>query len=121
MKEFNDLLNAVRENRRLSAWVQQRGLEVYVDELVGEVDELKQGILNNDVPNIKEELGDVMWDTLTLMIIAQDKYGFKPEEVMDDILTKMKRRKPHIFEGKSVSMEEELMLWTQAKASEKNR
>ena len=41
------------------------------------------------------------------------------EEVIQNIIEKIKRRKPYIFEGKKVSIEEANRIWKEAKNIEK--
>ena len=75
----------------------------------------------NDRENLKEELGDLFWDTLMVMLIAEKEGLFKPNEPLLSLIEKMRRRKPYLFTGQKVTLEEAERMWTEAKAKEKKR
>ncbi|MBR9676271.1 hypothetical protein GOV05_04640 [Candidatus Woesearchaeota archaeon] len=119
MKSLHDLVEAGRLSISFSPWIKEQTTKRYSEELINEIEELKQGIENNDLKNIKEEIGDVFWDALVLLLIAEKEYGFDAEEPLNQILEKMKRRKPHVFEKRLASIEEEREVWHRVKAEEK--
>lgn len=117
---FDELVDAVRTNRKYSSWTQEEfDIKRYVKHLVGEVHEVQEAVENNDLENLKEELGDVLWDTLTMLLICEEQHGFGIEDSIKNVIEKLKRRKPHVFENKTIPSDEELRIWNTAKAKEK--
>ena len=117
----NQLIDALDRNMKYCDWVNKQSVNAYFKELQTEIKELKFAIENNDLKNIKEELGDVIWDTFMLAKIAECKNGINTKQVIEEVITKIKRRKPYIFEGKKVSLEEANRLWREAKLAETSK
>jgi len=116
---FEDLYEKLVLDRKYSNYSKTATLKDRQDELEKEIQELRQAIMNNDTDNLKEELGDALWDLLSLMIIADEKEMFTTKEVIEGAIFKLKSRKPWVFEGKPLPVEEELARWHEAKRKEK--
>ena len=115
MKEkFEEFYEMLKLDRKNSAWSRKNTLE-----LKGEVAELGEAIKNNDVENLKEEIGDSIWDLLFLAVIAEEYGYFSMKEVIQTSIEKLKRRKPWIFTGEDLTVEEERKRWKEAKSKEK--
>ncbi len=119
MKQFQELHQAVSNDRRYSPWSKERTLSERVQMLHEEVQEVLQALGNEDLVNLKEELGDVIWDAVAVAVIAEEKGLFSTEEVLHDVVDKFKQRKPWIFKDIPVSIKEESRLWIEAKKKEK--
>lgn len=109
----------IREVRRLCPWNSKQTIQTYKKEFLEEAQEVAQAIDNKDYPNLKEELGDVIWDAMMIAHIAEQKGYFKAEEVLKDVTDKMKRRKPYIVEGRKVTLKQAWQKWHEVKAAEK--
>ena len=103
-----------------SEWAQEMSLKERVQELEKEVQELMAEV-GKDNDRFKDELGDVFWDVIHLLIIAEDQGLIKPKQLMENILKKFKKRKSFVLEGKKLTKEEELKLWEEVKKNERNR
>ncbi|PLW80639.1 hypothetical protein C0585_01475 [Candidatus Woesearchaeota archaeon] len=121
MNDFNDLLKAQRNNNKYSDWFKTQQIIEHHKELLDEVEEVVAAINNNDMDNLEEELGDALWDMIGLIAIAEREHGLKFENVVDRVVDKFKERKPHLFEEKLVSIDEEREVWNKAKAMQKER
>jgi len=120
MKEsFEEMLEAIRKVRKLSPWVSKVTSEEYSKEIVDEANEVIEAIKNKDNKNLQEELGDLLWDLLTLINIAEEEGKIDSKEVIKEVIEKIKRRKPYVFEGKTVSREEARKIWNDVKKKEK--
>src|SRR3989344_8495392 len=97
-RAFEELIDSLRRCRNICPWTKEQSIESYAQELIGEVQEMMLAIEHKDNDNLKEELGDLLWDVLMVAHIAEDKGLFKVEEVMEDVVAKMRRRKPYVFE-----------------------
>ncbi|MAG39243.1 hypothetical protein CMO90_04115 [Candidatus Woesearchaeota archaeon] len=120
MKEkFQELYETLKIDRNKSAWSKKNDFKQRIEELSSEIEEIKQAIEKNDTENLREELGDALWDLLFLIIIAEEKKLFTGKEVISETIEKLKRRKPWIFNGEKVSVEEEIKRWNKTKILEK--
>ena len=117
-EEFAELAEAVKKTLALCPWIKQQTLESYKDELLSEAEEMAKAVDNEDYTNLKEEVGDLLWDIVMFAHLAEKKGHFRVEEAVKGIVEKMKRRKPYIFEGREVSMEEAVRIWDEAKNEE---
>lgn len=118
-ERINELLTIVKNNRQYSEWTKEQDIDAFSKELLSEAQEVIDAIKNDDLENLKEELGDVLFDVLTLFAICEEKYGFGTDESIMMVIEKFKHRKPHIFEKKTVDKEEEEKIWYDAKRKEK--
>ncbi len=116
---INQLVDALDRNVKYCNWINEQTISSYFKELESEIKELKMAIEKNNIKNIKEELGDIIWDALMLMKIAEQRNNTNTEEIIQDVIAKIKRRKPYIFEGKKVSIEEANRIWKESKNKEK--
>jgi MazG family protein len=70
--------------------------------------------------NLREELGDLLFQIVFYAQVAAERGEFTIEDVTDAIHTKMVRRHPHVFGDVKVSNSEELLRnWEALKAEEK--
>jgi MazG family protein len=102
-------------------WDRKQTRQSLVKHLDGECAELIDAILRDDMPNIREELGDVLMNLLFQVVIAEEKNEFTLEEVWREIIDKMVRRHAHVFgDAHAENAEEVVGLWQQIKAAEKS-
>jgi MazG family protein len=70
--------------------------------------------------NLREELGDLLFQIVFYAQVARERGEFTIEDVTDAIHSKMVRRHPHVFGDARVRDNEELLRnWEQLKAEEK--
>ena len=91
-----------------------------VKDLIGEVYELADAIVAQDIAGEREEIGDILFLLLFLSQIAAERAVFSLKDVVGDVAKKMRRRHPHIYEGVKVnSIEEVKANWDEIKRREK--
>ena len=94
----------------------------YKDQLLSEANEIVLAINNNDSQNLKEEIGDVLYDALMLAALAERDGLFTLNDVLQEINEKISRRKPWLFDKIKVKdSADAVRLWNEAKQREKNR
>ncbi len=118
---YRELLRACRGKLTLSEWFRGLSVKEYAQHLASEVDEVLRAIDLHDPANLEEELGDVFWVIHALILKAGQEHGFTLDDVISGVVRKFKRRKPHIFSGRSVSQDREIARWLGEKAREKAR
>ena len=112
-------MRAVRERCVWSQRITHRDLVPY---LVEEAHELIDAVEVGTRDDLREELGDLLWQVLFHAAIAAEDPDapFDIDDVARGLTAKMTRRHPHVF-GDAVARtpEEVLMHWNAAKAAEK--
>jgi len=122
LETIDRLFNIIRTLRSAEgcAWDRKQTPETMWKCLAEEVYELQEGIAKQDVQNICEELGDVLFQLLFIMEIFQERKFFSFSDVVGEVEKKMIRRHPHVYEDARVSTEKELnRQWEAIKALEK--
>lgn len=115
-----DTMRAVRDR---CVWTQQIDHRALVPYLVEEAAELIDAVEDGTRAELREELGDLLWQVLFHAEIASrdEAEPFDIDDVARGLTEKMVRRHPHVF-GDAVARtpEEVLVHWNAAKAAEKS-
>lgn len=87
---------------------------------IEEAYELYDAIEKNDTKNIKEELGDLLYQVYAHSQIFSEQGEFTIDDVAQGIIDKLIRRHPHVFGTDTVSSSEEVSeRWEKIKRAEK--
>ena len=91
------------------------------DCLVEEVSELLQAIDRDDLPNLREELGDLLFHVALHAQMAAEAGHFTFDDVAREVNEKMVRRHPHVFGAGAKLGDPEAVVkqWEQIKLREK--
>lgn len=122
MHTFEDLVSIMERLRSETGcpWDRQQTHESLKGCLTEESGEVIQAIDNQDMDNLCEELGDLLFQVMIHSQIAKEDGCFTIDDVVDGICEKMIRRHPHVFGNTKVnSPEESLALWNAIKKQEK--
>ena len=119
LREAADTMRAVRER---CVWSQQIDHRALVPYLIEESAELIDAVEDGTRADVREELGDLLWQVLFHAQIAADDPDdpFDIDDVARGLTEKMVRRHPHVFsDAVATTPEEVLVHWNAAKAAEK--
>lgn len=119
LRQAADTMRAVRER---CAWSQQITHDDLVPYLVEESAELIEAVETGTRADLREELGDLLWQVLFHAAVAADDPDdpFDIDDVAAVLVEKMVRRHPHVFaDAVATTPEEVLVHWNAAKAAEK--
>lgn len=117
---FGRMLDVLDELRVKCPWDAKQTNESLRPNTIEETFELAEALANDDTPNIKKELGDVLLHIAFYSKIAQEKEQFDIADVCDALTDKLIFRHPHVFgEVKVDSTEQVLENWEQIKLKEK--
>lgn len=122
METIDRLFNIIQTLRSENgcAWDKKQTPETMWKCLAEEVYELEEAIVKQDLQNICEELGDVLFQLVFIMEIFQEKGDFTFSNVVGEVAKKMINRHPHVYGDASVSTKEELdRQWDTIKTEEK--
>ena len=119
LNAFNRLLDIMDDLREKCPWDQKQTFESLRHLTIEETYELADAILENDLPEIKKELGDVLLHIIFYAKIASEKKAFDIGDVATAISEKLIHRHPHIYGDIKVSNEEDVKRnWEQLKLKE---
>ena len=105
------------------AWDREQDHQSLVPYLIEEVHELVDAIESGDVDEMREELGDVLYQLLFHADIAREDptESFSIDDVARATDEKMRRRHPHVFGDVTVENVEQIRdNWAAIKAAEKS-
>jgi|TARA_B110000908_G_scaffold72439_1_gene87439 XTP/dITP diphosphohydrolase len=105
---FNRLLDIMDELREKCPWDKKQTLESLRHLTIEETYELADAILDNDLEEIKKELGDVLLHIVFYAKIGSEKKAFDIGDVANSISNKLIDRHPHIYGDVKVENEEDV-------------
>ena len=88
---------------------------------IEEAYELVDAIENNDIEEIKSELGDLLLQVILISQVANDKGDFNFDDVANEISKKIIRRHPQIFDKNYNENDLPHETWEKIKKLEKNK
>ena len=107
------------ELREQCPWDKKQTLETLRHLTIEEVYELGDAILDNDLEEVKNELGDVLLHIVFYSKIGSEKKAFDIADVCNSICDKLINRHPHIYGNVKVENEEDVKRnWEQIKLKE---
>ncbi|WP_053992220.1 nucleoside triphosphate pyrophosphohydrolase [Mangrovimonas sp. TPBH4] len=119
LKAFERLLVIMDELREQCPWDRKQTLESLRHLTIEEVYELGDAILDNDLEEIKKELGDVLLHIVFYSKIGSETQAFDIADVCNSICDKLIDRHPHIYGDVKVNDEEDVKRnWEQLKLKE---
>ncbi|GAB3601189.1 nucleoside triphosphate pyrophosphohydrolase [Microbacterium tumbae] len=119
---LRDAAETMRAVRDRCVWSQRMTHRELVPYLIEESHELIDAVETGNRAELREELGDLLWQVLFhAAIAAQDEDDpFDIDDVARTLTEKMVRRHPHVFgDAVATTPEEVLVHWNAAKAAEK--
>ena len=122
MKEFDELINIAKKLRAPGGcpWDRSRKLEDLKEDLLEEAEEVGEALDNKDDENLREEIGDLMFNIVLLATIAEEEGRFEFKDVLKDVANKIISRHTWVFgDDKVTTPEEALEIWAKNKAKEK--
>lgn len=121
---FDDLKEIMRTLRSENGcpWDKKQTHESLIPCLEEEAGEVIDAIRNQDMENLCEELGDLLFQAMIHSQIAAELGHFTIDDVVDGVSRKMIRRHPNVFGDLQVnSAAEGLELWERIKTEEKRK
>ena len=97
LKAFERLLDIMDELREKCPWDRKQTFETLRHLTIEETYELGDAILDNDLEEIKKELGDLLLHIVFYSKIGSEKKAFDMADVANQISDKLIHRHPHIY------------------------
>ena len=119
LQAFGRLLDIMDDLREKCPWDKKQTLESLRHLTIEETYELGDAILDNDLEEIKKELGDVLLHIVFYSKIGSESNAFDIGDVENSICEKLIHRHPHIYGDVVVADEEEVKRnWEKLKLKE---
>lgn len=119
LKAFDRLLTIMDELREQCPWDRKQTMESLRHLTIEETYELGDAILDNDLQEVKKELGDVLLHIVFYAKIGSETNSFDIADVCNSICDKLVARHPHIYGDVEVNDEEEVKRnWEKLKLKE---
>jgi XTP/dITP diphosphohydrolase len=119
-----ELVEVMARLRRECAWKAGQTHESLARYLLEETYETLEAIETGDDAHLREELGDLLLQILFHAVIAEEQGRFDIDDVAADLVVKLRRRNPHVFDPeRSDAADPEAIndQWERIKAEEKQR
>ena len=119
-----DIMRQLRDPDSGCPWDLKQDFHTIVPYTIEEAYELADAIAAEDFAQIRDELGDVLFQVVFYAQMARELGLFTFEDVVDGISKKLLRRHPHVFAetgGQSVSETEVKDRWEQIKGEERQQ
>ncbi|MBI9039154.1 MAG: nucleoside triphosphate pyrophosphohydrolase [Bacteroidales bacterium] len=119
---FEKLLEVMDELREKCPWDKKQTIQSLRYLTIEETYELSEAILENDMDEIKKELGDLMLHIVFYSKIASEEQSFDISDVFEGITKKLIRRHPHIYSDVTANSADDVKNnWEKIKLTEGNR
>jgi XTP/dITP diphosphohydrolase len=119
LQAFERLLDVMDDLRAQCPWDKKQTMESLRHLTIEETYELGDAILNNDLNEVKKELGDVLLHIVFYAKIGSETQDFDIADVCNELCEKLIFRHPHIYGDIEVADEEEVKRnWEKLKLKE---
>ncbi|MGM0580308.1 MAG: nucleoside triphosphate pyrophosphohydrolase [Bacteroidota bacterium] len=120
LQAFDRLLTIMDQLRNLCPWDKKQTIESIRHLTIEETFELSDAILDNDLEEIRKELGDIMLHIVFYARMADEQKAFDMADVLNGISDKLINRHPHIYADVEVNDEQAVKEnWEKIKLKEK--
>lgn len=119
LQAFERLLNIMDELREKCPWDQKQTLASLRNLTIEETYELADAITQNDLKELKGEIGDLLLHMVFYCKIAEEKNAFNITDALNGVCEKLIHRHPHIYGDVQVADENEVKAnWEKLKLKE---
>ena len=120
MAALLDLMARLRDPESGCPWDRQQTCATLVPHTIEEAYEVADAIAREDWAELRDELGDLLFQVVFYAQIAREEGRFEFSDVARGIADKMTRRHPHVFgDERYANATEQTAAWEQIKAAEK--
>ncbi|GJH43600.1 nucleoside triphosphate pyrophosphohydrolase [Pasteurella canis] len=119
IQEFVKLIAQLRNPNGGCPWDLKQNYQTMIPCLTEETYEVIEAIQQNNMQDLKEELGDLLLQVIFFSQLATEDEHFTFDDVVNTVSSKIIRRHPHVFGNKKAHNEQEaLQNWNAIKAQE---
>ncbi len=118
MNAFQKLIDLAKHLRSKKGcpWDRKQTIESLVEHFLNEAQEVKEAIEKKDYENVKEEIGDILFNLIMMVNIAEEDKLFTMKDVLEDVAKKIIERHTWVFgDDKVKTAEEAIQKWKENK------
>jgi ATP diphosphatase len=122
IKRLLDIMATLRDPERGCPWDLKQNYASIVPYTLEEAYEVADAISRQSFSELKDELGDLLFQVVFYAQLAKEDGHFQFDEVVESICTKLQRRHPHVFaDASGGSAEQVLQNWEALKSQERQQ
>lgn len=95
--DLKTLMARLREPQTGCPWDLKQTYRSIVPHTLEEAHEVADAIEQSDFPNLREELGDLLFQVIFYSQLGEEDGHFRFEDIVDGLVRKLVRRHPHVF------------------------
>ncbi|AKJ41589.1 nucleoside triphosphate pyrophosphohydrolase [Pragia fontium] len=115
-----DIMNALRDPESGCPWDKEQTFASIAPYTLEETYEVLDAIRRNDFGDLRDELGDLLYQVVFYARMAEEQKLFNFDDVCHAISDKLERRHPHVFDTQAVNdSQEALANWEKRKVKER--
>jgi len=116
-----EVMARLRDPARGCPWDLEQDFRSIAPHTIEEAYEVADAIERDELPDLKDELGDLLFQVVFHARLASERGAFSFDEVVDAICDKLVRRHPHVFGDVSVAdAAEQTRAWERMKRDERS-
>lgn len=122
MQSLLDIMASLRDPERGCAWDLEQDFSTIAPYTIEEAYEVADAIARDDMSDLRDELGDLLFQVAFHARMAEERGTFRFHDVVAAICDKMRRRHPHVFSDTPAMDASEVQAnWEAIKAAEKRQ
>lgn len=115
-----NIMQQLRDPKTGCPWDQKQTFASIVPHTIEETYEVADAIFSGNMADIKDELGDLLFQIVFYAQLAKEQGDFEFEDIAQAISDKLVRRHPHVFQATELKTDDELNLqWEKIKLQER--
>jgi len=115
-----EIMEKLRDPENGCPWDLRQTYETIVPHTLEEVYEVVDAIENGDIADLREELGDLLFQVVFYAQIGKEQNDFNFADVVNGISEKLTRRHPHVFDDVEMNEAELSASWDKFKQEERH-
>lgn len=120
MKRLLEIMQALRDPVSGCPWDLKQDFLSITPYTIEEAYEVADAVERADMPDLKDELGDLLFHVVFYAQMASEQNEFCFDDIVRAVNEKLVRRHPHVFAGAQVETDEALLeAWEQQKGEER--
>ena len=120
MDRLVEIMATLRNPNGGCPWDVEQTFATIAPHTIEEAYEVADAIEQNDMDSLKDELGDLLFQSVFHAQIAKELKEFSFDDVVNGVIDKMIRRHPHVFGDQSIkTADEQTASWEDIKATER--
>ena len=120
MDRLVEIMATLRNPNGGCPWDVEQTFATIAPHTIEEAYEVADAIEQNDMDSLKDELGDLLFQSVFHAQMAKELNKFSFDDVVNGVIDKMIRRHPHVFGDQSIkTADEQTASWEDIKATER--